>query len=158
MKIKMNNLDYVEEYDKLKTKVLKYIIYKKRTEKEIRQKFSKTIDEDILEDIIDELKENGYIDDLNYIDRAVNEFVALKNLSIREIKYKLFAKGLSNDIIDEYISSNFDELMEYEIKSAKNIIIKKQSMQEDEEIKQGLLKKGYIAENVKEAFNEVERD
>ena len=50
----MNNLDYVEEYDKLKTKVLKYIIYKKRTEKEIRQKFSKTIDEDILEDIIDE--------------------------------------------------------------------------------------------------------
>ncbi len=154
----MNNLDYVEEYDKLKTKVLKYIIYKKRTEKEIRQKFSKTIDEDILEDIIDELKENGYIDDLNYIDRAVNEFVALKNLSIREIKYKLFAKGLSNDIIDEYISSNFDELMKYEIKSAKNIIIKKQSMQEDEEIKQGLLKKGYIAENVKEAFNEVERD
>lgn len=154
----MNNLDYVEEYDKLKTKVLKYIIYKKRTEKEIRQKFSKTIDEDILEDIIDELKENGYIDDLNYIDRAVNEFVALKNLSIREIKYKLFAKGLSNDIIDDYISSNFDELMEYEIKSAKNIIIKKQSMQEDEEIKQGLLKKGYIAENVKEAFNEVERD
>ena len=158
MKIKMNNLDYVEEYDKLKTKVLKYIIYKKRTEKEIRQKFSKTIDEDILEDIIDELKENGYIDDLNYIDRAVNEFVALKNLSIREIKYKLFAKGLSNDIIGEYISSNFDELMEYEIKSAKNIIIKKQSMQENEEIKQGLLKKGYIAENVKEAFNEVERD
>lgn len=154
----MNNLDYVEEYDRLKTKVLKYIIYKKRTEKEIRQKFSKTIDEDILEDIIDELKENGYIDDLNYIDRAVNEFVALKNLSIREIKYKLFAKGLSNDIIDEYISSNFDELMEYEIKSAKNIIIKKQSMQEDEEIKQGLLKKGYIAENVKKAFNEVERD
>ena len=65
---------------------------------------------------------------------------------------------MSNDIIDEYISSNFDELMEYEIKSAKNIIIKKQSMQEDEEIKQGLLKKGYIAENVKEAFNEVERD
>ena len=154
----MNNLDYVEEYDKLKTKVLKYIIYKKRTEKEIRQKFSKTIDEDILEDIIDELKENGYIDDLNYIERAVNEFIALKNLSIREIKYKLFAKGLSNDIIDEYISSNFDELVEYEIKSAKNIIIKKQSMQEDEEIKQGLLKKGYIAENVKEAFNEVERD
>lgn len=154
----MNNLDYVEEYDKLKTKVLKYIIYKKRTEKEIRQKFSKTIDEDILEDIIDELKENGYIDDSNYIDRAVNEFIALKNLSIREIKYKLFAKGLSNDIIEEYISSNFDELMEYEIKSAKNIIIKKQSMQEDEEIKQGLLKKGYIAENIKEAFNEVERD
>ena len=154
----MNNLDYVEEYDKLKTKVLKYIIYKKRTEKEIRQKFSKIIDEDILEDIVEELKENGYIDDSNYIDRAVNEFVALKNMSIREIKYKLCAKGLSSDIIDEYVSSHLDELMEYEIKSATNIIIKKQSMQDNEEIKQWLLKKGYIAENVKEAFYNVERD
>ena len=29
----------IEEFDKLKTKVLKYILYKKRTEQEIRQKF-----------------------------------------------------------------------------------------------------------------------
>ena len=43
------NLDYVAEYDKLKTKVLKYIIYKKRTENEIKQKFSSVIDEEILE-------------------------------------------------------------------------------------------------------------
>ena len=30
----------IEEFDKLKTKVLKYILYKKRTAQEIRQKFS----------------------------------------------------------------------------------------------------------------------
>ena len=154
----MNNLDYIEEYDKLKTKVLKYILYKKRTEKEIIQKFTKTIDKDILADIIEELKENGYVNDSNYIDRAVNEFIALKNLSIKEIKYKLFAKGLGSDIIDEYMSSHLDELMEYEINSAKNIIIKKQTLQEKEEIKQFLLKKGYMTESVKEAFNEIERD
>ena len=55
----MDNLDYLEEYDKLKTKVLKYILYKKRTEKEIMQKFSFCIEEEILEDIIDDLKEAG---------------------------------------------------------------------------------------------------
>ena len=35
----MDNIDCLEEYDKQKTKVLKYIIYKKRTEREVRQKF-----------------------------------------------------------------------------------------------------------------------
>ena len=32
-------MEYVEEFDKLKTKVLKYILFKKRTEQEVRQKF-----------------------------------------------------------------------------------------------------------------------
>lgn len=150
------NLDYVAEYDKLKTKVLKYIIYKKRTENEIKQKFSSVIEEEILEDIIEELKENGYIDDSNYIDRAVQEFIVLKNMSIKEIKYKLFAKGLSNDIIDEYISNHIDDLTAFEIQSAKNIFYKKQMTMEEEEIKQFLLKKGYMMESIKEALNEVE--
>ena len=152
----MDNFDYVAEYDKLKTKVLKYIIYKKRTENEIKQKFSSVIDEEILEDIIEELKENGYIDDSNYIERAVQEFIALKNMSIKEIKYKLFAKGLSSDIIDEYISHHIDELTDYEVQSAKNIYIKKQTLAEPEEMKQFLLKKGYMMESIKEALNGVE--
>lgn len=152
----MDTLDYVVEYDKLKTKVLKYIMYKKRTENEIRQKFSSTIEEEILEDIIEELKENGYINDINYIDRTVQEFMALKNMSIKEIKYKLFAKGLSNDIIDEYISNHIEDLTDYELQSIKNVFCKKQMTMEIEEIRQFLLKKGYILDNIKEALSEVE--
>ena len=152
----MDRVDYVVEYDKLKTKVLKYIIYKKRTEREVRQKFENVIEEDVLDDIIEELKENGYIDDLNYIERAVQEFIVLKNMSIKEIKYKLFAKGLNNDIIDEYISNNINNLNDYELKSIKNIFYKKQGTMELEEIKQFLLKKGYISDNIKEALSEVE--
>lgn len=152
----MSDIDYVAEYDKLKTKVLKYIMYKKRTEKEVVQKFESTIDNEILEDIIEELKENGYIDDKSYVKRAVQEFIALKNMSIKEIKYKLFAKGLSSDVMDEYISSNIDALTDYEVQSIKNIFYKKQSTMQEEEIKQFLIKKGYILENIKEALSEVE--
>ena len=152
----MDKLDYVVEYDKLKTKVLKYVLYKKRTEREVRQKFENIIEEDVLDDIIEELKENGYIDDLSYVNRAVQEFMALKNMSIKEIKYKLFAKGLNNDIIDEYIANNIDNLSDYELKSIKNIFYKKQGTMEVEEIKQFLLKKGYISDNIKEALSEVE--
>ena len=108
-----------------------------------------------MDDIIEELKENGYINDNNYIDRAVQEFIALKNMSIREIKYKLFAKGLSHDIIDEYISNHIEDLVDYELKSAKGVFLKKQGMYKPEEIKQFLLKKGYMLENIKEALDEV---
>ena len=49
-------MDYVEEFDKLKTKVLKYILFKKRTEQEVRQKFREDSGE-MLDDVIEELKE-----------------------------------------------------------------------------------------------------
>ena len=100
----------IEEYDKEKTKVLKYVLYKKRTEKEIITKFKSQIEESMLEDIIEELKENGYISDENYIERAISEFMALKNLSIKEIKYKLMSKGISSSKIEDYFQNNREEL------------------------------------------------
>ena len=144
----------IEEFDKQKTKVLKYILYKKRTENEIRIKFSSTIDENLLEDIIEYLKQAKYIDDKEYIRKTENNFIALKNLSIKELKYKLLSKGLSKNDIEDYIYDNKEELEEYEIKSISNIIYKKSTSMELEEIKQYLLKKGYKIENINKAIEE----
>lgn len=141
----------IEEFDKAKTKVLKYICYKKRTEYEVKNKFSKIIEENLLEDVIDELKENGYIDDYKYVLRAINEFIALKCMSIKEIKYKLLSKGISINIIDEYISANYNSLLDYEIQSAKKIVLKKSNL-EKSDIKIYLIKKGYKEESIKEAI------
>ena len=141
----------IEEFDKAKTKILKYIIYKKRSENEIRKKFSKEFDENLLEDIIEYLKEANYINDKEYIEKAINNFMVLKNLSIKEIKYKLISKGLDKNKIEDYICENKEELEEYEIKSAENIFYKKTNSMEDEEIKQYLLKKGYKSENINKA-------
>lgn len=146
-------IDYEElkEYDKYKTKVLKYVLYKKRTENEIKRKFQKDIDQNMLDDIIQDLKENGYISDSKYIERAVNEFTNLQNLSLKQIRYKLMSKGINNELIDEYFYNNDEELKEYEIKSINNIINKKNS-ESPEEIIQTLLKKGFEYDNVKEAL------
>lgn len=144
----------IEEFDKEKTKVLKYILYKKRTENEIRTKFSGTIDENLLEDIIEYLKQAKYIDDKEYIRKTVNNFIALKNLSIKELKYKLLSKGLNKNDIEDYIYDNKDELEEYETKSISNIIYKKSTSMEIDEIKQYLLKKGYKIENINRAMEE----
>ena len=95
----LDEIKKIQEFDKMKSKVLKYALYKKRTEQEIRQKFSKELEENMLDDIIEVLKENSYIDDYNYIERTVNEYIKLKNLSIKEIKYKLYSKGIKNNLI-----------------------------------------------------------
>ena len=142
----------IEEFDKEKTKVLKYIIYKKRSEQEIRNKFAKTIDENMLEDIIEYLKEANYINDKEFIEKTINNFKILKNLSIKEMKYKLMAKGLNKDDVEDYFYENKEELEEYETKSASNIIYKKSDSMEQDEIKQYLLKKGYKRDSINRAF------
>ena len=65
----------IEEFDKQKTKVFKYIMFKKRTESEVRNKFKTQIEEDMLEDIIEYLKEAGYINDYNFIKKQVKLYL-----------------------------------------------------------------------------------
>ena len=145
----------VEEFDKEKTKVLKYVLYKKRSENEIRKKFENEIEENLLDDIIAYLKEANYIDDKEYIRKTINNFMALKNLSIREIEYKLYGKGIKKEDIEDYICDNKEELNQYEIKSARNIANKKITSLEVEEIKQYLIKKGYKRENIATALEDL---
>ena len=146
----------IEEFDKAKTKVMNYIMYKKRTEYEVRNKFSKTLEENLLNDIIEYIKEAGYLSDIAYIDRTVSEFKSLNNLSRKEIKYKLYSKGIENSLIEDYFSENSEELYEYELKSAKNIFIKKENTMDEEEIEIYLRKKGYREDIIKEAIKDEE--
>lgn len=144
----------MQELDKAKTKVLKYILYQKRTEGQIRTKFSNTIEENLLEDVICYLKEAGYINDKDYIQRTVHNFEQLKNLSRKELRYKLMAKNLPKELIEDYFAEHREELLEYEEKSARTIFEKKSKAMEPEEIKLYLLKKGYSKEAIQKAWEE----
>lgn len=141
-------MEEIEEFDKLKNKVLKYVLYKKRSEAEIRQKFSENAGK-MLDNVVEYLKENNYINDNLYIEKTVNEFQRLKNMSIKEIEYKLLAKGIKKDNIDEYIQKNKEELLEYELNSAKKIYMKKQMIMDKEDIIFYLRKKGYVQDIIK---------
>lgn len=145
----------IEEFDKAKTKILRYILYKRRTEQEVRTKFKNDIQEEMLDDAIQYLKEAKYIDDEEYIERIVNNFKILKKMSIIELKYKLQAKGLNKDLIEDYIYQNKEDLIEYEINSAEKIIQKRD--QEKTEIIAYLMKKGYKRDSINKAFERVEK-
>lgn len=153
----MTNQEYNElkEFEDLKTKVLKYVLYKKRTEKEVRQKFTENTG-NLLDNVIEYLKQENYINDTFYIERSVNEMQKLKNLSIKEVRYKMLAKGLPSKLIDEYIYENKEKMLEYEIKSAKMIFIKKSSTMEKEDIQNYLRKKGYMEETITIAGEDYE--
>ena len=143
----------IEEFDKLKTKVLKYILYKKRTEQEIRQKFSENAGNN-LENVIEYLKENDYINDNRYIEKDILEFKKLKNLSIKELKYKLLSKGLSKSQIEDYIYLHKEELEDYELQSATTLYNKKETIMEPDEIYNYLQKKGYMEQTIRSLQNE----
>ena len=106
----------------------------------------------MLEDVIENLKENGYINDKSYVERAVAEFMNLNNLSLKELKYKLQSKGVDSKALEEYMDIHQEELEEYEVNSAKKIILKKQNSMEEQALIQYLLKKGYRTDLVKEAI------
>ena len=153
----------IEQYDKWKTKILKYVLFKKRTEHEIRQKFeiekrknNSDLNQEMLDNIISELKENGYISDLEYIDRSVKEIMSLKNMSVKEILYKLYSKGVSKSVMEEYVQQHIDELEEFEIKSAERIALKKSSTSERDDIYQYMFRKGYKSENISKALDKLE--
>lgn len=143
-----------DEIDSAKTRILKYITYKKRTVYEVKTKFKTMYDVELLDEIIERFKSLGYINDDDYIKRAVHDFIVLKHLSIFEIKNKLMAKGINKKDIENFISANEDELQEYEINSAKYIANKKRKTMEDIEVKQYLYKKGYREESIREALEE----
>lgn len=150
-----NNFGYsLVEFDNAKTKILKYVLYKKRSENEIIKKFENEFDSDLIQAVVSDLKEKGYVNDANYIKRSVNEFMALRNLSLFEIKYKLMSKGIKTSDIEDYFSQNYEVLMEYEKSSAKKIAQKKFSKMEEIDIKKYLMKKGYKSDSIKAALNE----
>ena len=137
------DLEKLKEYDEQKTKVFKYITYKKRTEQEVRNKFRGQIEEQMLEDIIEYLKEAKYLDDYEFIEKQVREYMNLKTMSITEIKYKLATKGIDRKLVEKYIENNYEELIEYEQKCIEKIKSKKAGIMEEQELLQYLYRKGY---------------
>lgn len=94
------------------------------SEKEIRDKLKKNdFDSDVIEIVLDDLKEQGYIDDL----QLAKDFVSYKMDSAQDgymkIKSKLYKKGIPPAIIEEALDEIYNR--EYETEAIKKLIQKK---------------------------------
>lgn len=135
-------------YERIREKVFFYATYQKRTEAEIRQKvlplFEKyNIPQDTLSDLIEELKEKGYIDDVDFVKKKFKSYINLKKSSVKEIEYKLLQKGIAKEDIDSYKEINKERLYQHEIEAAKRLYEKQISNKSDEEARLYLRRKGF---------------
>lgn len=137
----------------LNDKLMRYVLFKKRTENEIRNKCRQLkYDDDYIEEAIAYLKEAGYINDRIYIEKYIANVKILKHFSRNEIRMDLIRRGIDTDLIDFALEN--EELNEFELESASYLVNKKMKLGEDiEKVKRFLLNKGYSYSNVSKAID-----
>ena len=137
-------------------KLMKYVIFKKRTEKEVRQKCHKLqYTDDYIDEIIEYLSENDYINDKVYVEKYIQNVIRLKTSSIFEMKMDLLRRGIDESYVDDYINKNFEQLEEFENQSAQKLAKKKSVSAEIEKVKKYLMSKGYKYDSIALAIDNL---
>jgi len=102
----------VNNSKKVYIRALRLLSKKSYSEKEIKEKLSQ-YDKNIIEGIIERLKEDGFVDDKNLADKIVEKFLERKKglyYIIRELKRRKIPEEIINQI-----KENFDFEREYKI-------------------------------------------
>jgi len=149
------------EFEKFYNKALKFLSYRPRSEKEIRDKLKrKKVSEEIINKIISRLKENNFINDEEFVKWWIEQRTTFKPRSVRLIKIELKQKGIGQELIEEtigHLPSTIDDL-----ESAKKLIEKRlpryKNLSRDEKfqkIARFLSSKGFSYDIIKEIFKEI---
>lgn len=109
LKILTNN----EFFHKGRKVAINYISYRLRSEKEVRDRLKREqLSQKTVEKIINYLYDNQYLDDDLFTKTFIEDKLNLSNWSLRKIRYELYLKGISDEIIDTYLIDLED--VEYE--------------------------------------------
>lgn len=94
------------EYYDIYNKVVKYILKKRRSEKEIYEYIKKfNIDENKINKIINKLKELKLINDLEYCKAYINDKLYLSKCGINKIRIDLLEQNIPYDVIEEELKN-----------------------------------------------------
>lgn len=111
------------------SKILKYITFKMRSEKEVREKlFTYNIDGNTLENILSKLRENGYLDNTKYLEAYINDSINLTLYGPNKITSNLLKKGFNMNTIKKSLDiitfetwfNRCGKIVEKKLKSLKN--------------------------------------
>lgn len=103
-------------FEVAKNKAIKYVGISRKTEQEVYRKLkTQGFDEDIIVEVIEYLKELGYINDDDYVDAYIRQCMRLLDYSTYEIRQKLLQKGINKYIIDDKVGtleeSDYNDLL-----------------------------------------------
>lgn len=152
----LENLLKEKDYSKAKDIALKFLSYKARSEKEVRDKLvSKEVESMTIDRVIEFLKRYDYINDEKFANSYVRERIRLKLEGRKKLVYDLRQKGIKQEIIDHVLdNTDIDEidqaiqLLEKKVHDKTELDIK-----EKQRIYQFLLRKGFSYDIIKKAFD-----
>jgi len=94
----------------------KFLSSKPRTQKEVEERLrQKGVNENIISRVVEEIKNYGFINDLEYARSFVFDRARSKTVGKFALKQALLAKGISNEIIDQVLSERENVVDEFEI-------------------------------------------
>lgn len=150
----------MDQFEKLFNRTLRYLSYRPRSEKEVREYLQKKKAESpTIEKIVAKLKEHKFINDEEFAQWFVRSRTASKPKAARIIKMELRRKGISEEILGEVI--NDEGLRINDLENAKRLLDKKidkyKSLDRNEIYKKlggFLARRGFDWEVVKKAIDE----
>ncbi len=123
----------METIENLLNKSFKFLSYRPRSEKEVRDYLVKKKADDLtLERIIKNLKENNFVNDLDFTKWWIEQRTKFRPKATRIIKLELIRKGIAKDLIDRVLQDKTVET-ESDLDKARKIAKKKLLRYKNEE-------------------------
>lgn len=157
--------DFEKSFDNTQDKfyniALRFLSFRPRSEKEIRDNFKrKKVGSQIIEKIVAKLKEQRFLNDEEFVKWWIEQRTAFKPRGLRLTKMELLSKGISNEIIDKMI---YDlRFKNYDLERAKTLVEKRIERfrnlpKQDVYQKLGsyLARRGFAWETIKQSIDEA---
>lgn len=160
--MKKKNQIYSDDFGVNLNRALRFLSFRPRSEKEIRDYFKKKqVDPLVSQKIIDKLRESKFLNDMEFARWWVEQRTLIKPRAWRIIKIELKQKGISSEIIEELnINSESEEIndLTMAIKLAQKRLQRYKNLSRQEiyqKMGRFLISKGFDYDTVKRSIDEV---
>ena len=154
--IEQNKLFYIKQ------KAFRLLGRRQHSSSELRRKlWNKDYEQKLIDEVIEDLSKNGYIDDTEFIRVFVAEKSKTKNWSRKRIKSELIKRGLDSKLIDKILSEQYSE-SDYDnastVAKKKVEVLTKRNLEKKElrnKLSTYLFSKGFDYELIKDVVDQI---
>ena len=130
------------EFEVAKEKAVKFIGISKKTSFEVENKLRRlNVSNSTIKKVIEYLKDLDYIDDEEYIKAFIRQCIKMEKYSIYEIKQKLLIKGISRELLEQFVDEMYTT--DYERKVVDKLLDGKLSNVDAEKQKNYIYRRGF---------------
>jgi len=154
----------MDDFEKFYKASIRFLSFRPRSEKEMRDYLTRkikdsrlTINEGVLERIVQSLKRDKFINDEEFIKWWVEQRTLLKPKAWRVIKYELKRKGISDEMINDsgLMINDKDAAVKLAEKKLRTIHDQSDKFKVKEKLGRFLASKGFDWDTIKEVIDQV---